>query len=162
MLMKKAKTIYVFYRHSRETNEFLLSNRSISRPNYFRILALACIDIALTLPLGIAVVVISITPGVGAFYYGWSFVHSNWGAITVPYSEMSPWVLFQFYVQAWISPFLSVLIFVLLGLSPEARATYWRGIHAIGKRLGYTPPTVKHEDLGKIQFGVRKMTMTEQ
>jgi hypothetical protein len=163
MLTKKAKTIYVFYRHSRETNEFLQSNRSVNRPNYFRILALACIDIALTLPLGISLLVLSIIPGVSPFYYGWSFVHSNWGPVAVLYSDMPPWFRYQLYVQSWISPFLSIIIFALLGTTPEACATYWRGIHAVGKRFGYTPPAVKHnEDLGKIQFGTRQMTMSGQ
>jgi hypothetical protein len=53
------------------------------------------------------------------------------------------------------------MIFVLLGLTPEARATYWRGIHAVSKLIGHTPPTLKHEELGEIQFGARQLTMTE-
>jgi hypothetical protein len=101
MLMKTAKTIYVFYRHSRETNEFLQSNGSVNRPNYFRILALACIDITLTLPLGTAALVLNITPGIDGFYDGWDVVHSNFEPVAFPYSEivLVPGILYQFYVQ---------------------------------------------------------------
>ena len=45
--------VRVFYRQGRDTNHFLNSNGSVSRTNYLRVLAVASIDILLTLPTGV-------------------------------------------------------------------------------------------------------------
>ncbi|VDB95529.1 unnamed protein product [Peniophora sp. CBMAI 1063] len=50
----------MFHRHSRDIDHFLQSNNSVSRTNYFRILALASIDILLTLPFGVATMVLAV------------------------------------------------------------------------------------------------------
>jgi hypothetical protein len=172
MLMGQAKIIYVFYQHSRETSEFLESNGSVNRRHYFRILGLACIDILLTLPLGI----INLTaflleairnspPGTPfRFYYGWDFVHSNWAPYAVSYSALVSagfWTVFNFYLENWTSPVLSIAIFSLFGLTSEARATYWRGYCTVVKIFSWTPPVPKNEDLGETEFGARQLSMAE-
>ena len=52
-LISLARVARIFYRQNRDVNDFLRSNSSVSRINYFRLLALASIDTLLTLPLGI-------------------------------------------------------------------------------------------------------------
>ena len=77
-----AKVAWTFYRQNRDLNRFLQSNNSISRANYFRILALASIDILITLPFGIVSIVLEALPAVGQeripFYPGWTSLHSKW------------------------------------------------------------------------------------
>jgi hypothetical protein len=84
ILNNAAKVIYGFYRQNRDINRFLESNGSANRLSYFRLLALVCIDILLTLPSGLISVIIE---GLNAlkdlftgfhsnFYFGWTFVHS--------------------------------------------------------------------------------------
>jgi hypothetical protein len=151
----------------------LQSNGSVNRPQYFRILALACIDILLTLPLG----VINATAGILGeiresltgipfrFFHGWAFVHSDWGPVAFTYAELfpgGPWAYFSVYVEFWASPVLAIAIFALFGLTSEACATYWRGFCTVAKHFGWTPPLAKHENLGEIQFGARQLTVTEQ
>jgi hypothetical protein len=173
MLTGQAKIIYFFYRHSCKTNEFLQSNGSLNRRRYFRILALACTDILLTLPLGVintTTQVLSQTrePALGfpfRFYYGWSFVHSNWGPVAYRYSSLVGegfWNSFELYFEFWASPILAITIFTLFGLSSEARVTYWRCFCAAAKLFGWTHPTFKDEGLGEIEFGVREATITER
>jgi hypothetical protein len=153
----------------------LQSNGSVSRRLYFRILALACVDILLTLPLGVINATSQILNEVrffssdeGSFrlYYGWDTIHSDWGPIAVPYSEQVGWFMGRFvlYLEFWTSPILAIVIFAFFGLTAEARATYWRGFCFVAKIFGWTPPALKggSKDLGSIEFGPRQLTATER
>jgi hypothetical protein len=162
----EARIIYVFYRHSRETNKFLQSNGSISRPRYFRILAVACVDILLVLPLGVLSVASQVIGGPretfpgfpSPFYLGWTAVHTNWGPVAIPYStlvRLGSWTVFRWYFQFWTTPVLAFAIFALVGLTSEARATYWGGICAVRKGFGWTPPVSKQ---GEAQLGAQRLT----
>jgi hypothetical protein len=173
MLTGTAKIINVFYRHGQEANQFLQSNGSVSRRNFFRILVLACVDILLTLPIGIINTVIQVFfaiqnhPGGLNYqlYYGWGLVHSDWEPVSAKYSDLVDgglWATFQFYFQHWASPILAITIFALFGLTSEAHATYWRGICAVGRIFGWKPSARKQDDIGEIRFGARQITMTEQ
>jgi hypothetical protein len=172
-LMSTAKIIYVFYQQSRETNQFLQSNGSVTRLNYFRILALACVDIFLTLPLGIVSIVTEVIheihdplPGFRfQFYYGWGSVHSDWGPVAFTYSEVVEgglWSIFVHYFQQWTSPILAIAIFSLFGLTLEARTTYWRSICFVGKLFGWTPSVPKNNYLDEMQFGGRSLATIDQ
>jgi hypothetical protein len=171
--MGQAKIIYVFYRHARETNEFLRSNGSVNRRNYFRTLALACIDILLTLPLGVILTTISVLdtirdlpPGYAfEFYYGWALVHSDWAPAAFSYSTPGAAGRFdvvEFYLENWSSPILAIAIFSFFGLTSEARSTYWRGFCTVGRLFGWKSPAPKDTDLGEIVFGARQLTTTER
>jgi hypothetical protein len=173
-LRAKAKIIYVFYRHSRETNQFLHSNGSVNRQNYIRILILACVDIFLTLPIGIITIIGQVITSLlipnpspephYPFYFGWDFIHSDWDPEALPYSEVvesGRWAVTGLYFQNWISPVLAVTIFALFGITSEARATYWRGICAVGRLVGWEPPMRKQDKIGEIEFGARQITMTQ-
>jgi hypothetical protein len=158
-LILLAKIIYVFYRHSRDTSRFLQSNGSVDRNSYLRILALGSVDILLTLPFGIITLILltKSVPGTSfQFYYGWEAIHSDWEPFGVPYSFFVKdgfWGMFNVYFPPWSSPALAIVVFALFGLTSEARATYWRGICAVGKIFGWAPTVHKHEDLGDMVFG---------
>jgi hypothetical protein len=173
LLMVQAKIVYVFYQQGRATNKFLQSNGLLNRRHYFRILALAFIDILLTLPLGIISAASQILTNIHnpipgykfPFYYGWAVVHSDWAPEGFSYSEEvgeGVWDLFNFYFESWASPTLALAIFALFGLTSEARATYWRSFCSVAILFGWTPPAHKNEDLGEIEFGARQLTMTER
>ncbi|VDB95527.1 unnamed protein product [Peniophora sp. CBMAI 1063] len=120
--------VRVFYRHSREIDQFLQSNNSVSRPNYFRILALASIDVLLTLPFGIATIV------------------------------FGPFGVAQFYFTNWTSPILAFVIFGLFGVTSEARASYRRIICTVCGWFGWKPTLRTRRarsPLGDIEFGER-------
>ncbi|KZV64049.1 STE3-domain-containing protein [Peniophora sp. CONT] len=158
------KVVLTFYRHNRTINHF--SNDSVSRINYFRILALASIDILLTLPMGIVFLVLFILPSASdgplPFYKGWREVHSDWTPISVSYDELESGGTFavaQGYFVYWTSPVLAFTIFGLLGLTSEARASYWRIFCTAAGWVGWKPAERRQdnrvESLGPIEFGER-------
>ncbi|KZV63984.1 STE3-domain-containing protein [Peniophora sp. CONT] len=148
------------YRQSRDTNYFRHSNDSVSRTNYFRILALASVDIILTLPIGIAnIVLVVVQSGPFPFYLGWDVDHTEWEPQGLSYAEIvaqGTSTLAQVYFAQWTSPFLAFVIFGLFGVTSEARVSYWRIICTIGGWLGWKPTLRRaRTPLGDMKFGQR-------
>ncbi|KZV63980.1 fungal pheromone STE3G-protein-coupled receptor [Peniophora sp. CONT] len=140
------KVIRILYRQSREINHYLRSNSSVSRTNYIRILALASIDVIITLPLGVAAIILnvrqSLSLGPIPFYSGWTYNHADWDPETLSYAEIvaqGPSVVAQVYFNLWLSPILSFVIFGLFGVTAEARASYWEVICTVGEWFGWKP-----------------------
>ncbi|KZV71049.1 hypothetical protein PENSPDRAFT_684918 [Peniophora sp. CONT] len=162
----------IFYLHSRDVNHFLRSNGSVSRTNYIRILALASLDILLTLPVGIATVVLEVTSLKAQdslqFYPGWALVHSNWEQpLSISYATVKASgasALALTYFSKWSSPTVAFAIFSLFGLTSEARASYRRIICTMGVWFGWKPsPPAGNAgaSLGTIEFGAQPQeTMT--
>ena len=90
MRRSKAKLSLAFYRRSKEINQFLHSNSSISRTNYLRILLIASIDTLLTLPISIINISLTIKGETQSqFYPGWSHDHKDWAPISFTYAELT-------------------------------------------------------------------------
>ncbi|VDB87009.1 unnamed protein product [Peniophora sp. CBMAI 1063] len=157
----------VFYRHNREINHFLRSNDSVSRTNYFRIFALASIDVLLTLPIGIATIVISVEDmlsfGPMPFYFGWNVDHTDWQPPSITYDALvseGTFSVAEHYFGYWTSPVLAFVIFGLFGVTPEARASYWRIVCTVSGWLGWKPTSRARRgplSLGDIEFGERPL-----
>ncbi|VDB87361.1 unnamed protein product [Peniophora sp. CBMAI 1063] len=159
----------VFYSQGKLANRFLRSNGSISRLNYFRILALASIDILVTLPLGITTLVLAVlvfrefdVP----FYLGWDFVHSDFEPFSLTYARMKAagaGSLAQRYCQVWTSPILAFVTFGLFGLTSEACAMYGQPFKALGARLGWGSPSRSDVSgtIGSMKFGTNPGESTE-
>ncbi|VDB91487.1 unnamed protein product [Peniophora sp. CBMAI 1063] len=160
------KVAWVFYRQRRDIHDYLNTNNSVSRGNYFRVLALAGFDLILTLPIGIVTIVLRVI-GIEVqttlpFYWGWSFLHQNWEPPSYPYPTLranGTASLAQYYFAYWTSPLLAFAIFGLFGLNEEARASYWRICCIIGRKLGWKPTPSADRDgrtiPDEIEFSVR-------
>ncbi|KZV72017.1 STE3-domain-containing protein [Peniophora sp. CONT] len=156
--------IWVLYRQSRALNRFLDSDDSdVTRTNYFRILALASIDLLLTLPLSITRFVLAVLSIMKAtslpFYPGWESVHSDWTPVSISWAKLNskgvPELAFVHY-SFWISPIFALAFFGLFGFTAGARASYWRVIHTVIARLGWKKASFSQDSqatLTPIQFG---------
>ncbi|KZV69630.1 fungal pheromone STE3G-protein-coupled receptor [Peniophora sp. CONT] len=162
------RVVRMFYKQRRDVDRFrvLDSKNSVSRLNYLRVLALASIDIVLTLPFGIVSVVLTVTsaldqPGAFNFYPGWTAIHSNWAPGYITCAELKGFgtasLALQYFIF-WTGPVLSFVIFGLFGMTTEARASYWRVICTIGDWFGWHPtPRAERvrSQLGTMEFGAR-------
>ncbi|KZV65956.1 STE3-domain-containing protein [Peniophora sp. CONT] len=163
------KVAWIFYRQSRDINRFLQSNNSVTRTNYIRILALASIDIILTLPIGVVSIVLAVvaqlSDGNGLpFYRGWTYDHTDWEpeGYTYRFIAADGTSVAQIYFTEWSSPVLAFAVFGLFGVTSEARTSYWRIICTVGGWFGWkpTPRTSRaHSPLGDIEFGERPMDL---
>ncbi|KZV69627.1 hypothetical protein PENSPDRAFT_686255 [Peniophora sp. CONT] len=158
------RVVRIFYRQNRDVNRFLRSNGSVSRLDYFRVLALASVDILLILPVGIVNVVLDVYSSISQdefpFYPGWTHVHTWDPEPSLSYAELRASgvsVIAGTYFADWSSPVLAFVIFGLFGLTAEARASYWRAICIIGGWFGFKlhQSHSGHEgsQLGTMEFG---------
>ena len=149
-------------RQRRAVNSFLSSTNSIDRISYLRVIALASVDISLTLPMNVASLVLRIITLVEAnsppFYLGWSALHANLKPIRVPYAllqEKGYANLVHVYFSYWTSPVFGLVIFGLFGLTEEVRESYWSIFDAIRNRLGCKRASTARDEcptLGEIEF----------
>ena len=175
--LPSARVVRVFYRQNQDMNRFLQSNNSITRTNYFRILALASIDIIVTLPLGAVSIALAVRSRVTAlspqeseqvsgFYSGIPYDVKHVGPpLAFSYADLiarGTYTLAAQYFVQWSSPVLTLAVFGLFGIASEARASYWRVICTIGSWFGWKP-TLRtqraHSPLGDIEFGERSMNL---
>ena len=119
----------------------------MSRKQYLRVLALASLDILLTLPFGLVNIVLSTIVGLHQdrlpFYAGWEKVHDDWRPQTYTWEDLKASgkpTLSQDYFNLWTSPILAWAIFALFGLTAEARASYPRFMLVIRGWLGASLP----------------------
>lgn len=137
----------------------------MSSTNYRRILVLASVDFLVTLPIGIAGTILAIDSWVSnfslPFYWGWTLLHVDQDPVSYSYAELKAYgtaTLAYFYFNNWTSPVLGFTIFGLFGLTPEARASYWRAICTMCAWFGWKPaPRVRNTSgsLGAIEFSSR-------
>ena len=136
----------------------------MSRTNYYRILALASIDIALTLPFSIAnIVLVSMESEAVVrplpFYSGWAYLHTDWEPVSVSYEEFlasGTSAVAQEYFIHWTSPILAFAIFGLFGVTAEARASYRRTLCTVLGWFGWTPAFLSgaaHSTVQAMEFG---------
>ena len=132
------------YQQGKANTAFLGSNDtsgSVSRTDYARLLALASIDIILTLPIGITNIVLVVISSLHVapipFYWGWSFLHADWEPVASSYAELKAngtANVALFYVSRWDPVVLTLAIFGLFGLTREARSSYR---HVIGTAISW-------------------------
>ncbi|VDB86832.1 unnamed protein product [Peniophora sp. CBMAI 1063] len=140
------KIAWIFYRHNKEMNQFLrINNSDMTRMNYIRVLAMASLDISLTLPIAIVSLVLTSSSrpdylGSLPWYSGWEATHSHWEPIGIPFSFVvsgGKYNKFIYYWYLWPAPIVSFVTFGIFGLTREARASYRRAFNVITRRCGW-------------------------
>ncbi|VDC00506.1 unnamed protein product [Peniophora sp. CBMAI 1063] len=178
VIMYYPQVLRTFYLHRRDISQFVHTNVSTDRTSYVRILALASLDVILTLPFGVVTIVLGVIAGVRnsaynnyPLYTGWATVHNNWEPVSWSYaywkSEAGPFNIAHAYFSYWTSPILAFAIFGLFGLTTEARASYsaitlpiWRAL-LWSRRTGAdisnaAPPAIRFAErsLADLEMGI--------
>lgn len=119
-------------------NEFLSSSGSMSHNTYLRILALGCLDVFVTLPIGVLGLAVDIKENRIVFYQGWTTIHSFWEPqqVTKEMWTVTPFGTFDVKWNEWISVFFALVFFVLFGLTSEAREKYRRVLRFVLRPVG--------------------------
>lgn len=151
-----ARILWVFVHQRREMNEFLDSGASVNRANYYRILALGCLDILITLPIQSIDIVTNFLGTNAVFYPGWNSVHSDWSPIFIPAHGPGGWAEtfwrnFLIRWDEWIRVLLASIFFLLFGFTKEARKVYMTVFWSIISIFGFKQPAM--EEASNIVFG---------
>lgn len=112
---------------------------SMSRGSYFRVMALASMDILLTLPISVLVLITGKVNTKLAVWPGWALLHNDWAPIRLPASFWIPkfWLNFSIRWDEWINPMFALVFFLIFGLTEEARGMYRSAFFVVQRVFGY-------------------------
>jgi pheromone a factor receptor len=125
----------------------------MSRTSYFRILALGCLDIVITLPISIINLVSFFATLSGPTslpaYIGWHANHVDFEPFGVDYADLTDttWDTFTTYFDYGQYAVLAVAIFALFGMTSSARSAYWSRVSVVSKLFGLRQPVRQGQSL---------------
>lgn len=137
-----ALTLRAFWRRRIQFQELLFSASSMSISRYFRLMLLSCLEMALTLPLGVYSIIINTSGVTISPYKSWSDTHYQfWRVLEIP---AVIWRIDQSNVISlemgrWIYPCAAFLFFALFGFAEEARRHYRAAFWLVVKPFGFKP-----------------------
>ena len=136
-------------------NKFLSSNSQVTFSRYFRLMALACMDTILTIPLGAFSIWLNAVQGGGPSpWLGWADAHwgfSRVGTIPAVLWSSDYYAKLSFDLTRAFIVICAVIFFAFFGFAEEARKNYRKVFWAIAKRFGYTMP-VKGTTMGSSAY----------
>jgi pheromone a factor receptor len=138
-------TICIFYKRHRQFMEILSSNPGLSRSRYFRLMAIAAVEICGTIPLGTFFIVYNARNGV-APWISWADTHSNYSQVDQVAAfiwKNDPGTAIGFEVFRWSTVYCAFVFFALFGFADEARQHYRRVYTTLASRIGYSTFTLQ-------------------
>ncbi|VDC05732.1 unnamed protein product [Peniophora sp. CBMAI 1063] len=138
----------LLYKQRRELGRFLGCDAIMPLPIYFRFLAIATLDILMSLSVNVTNDIIILVQYLGGsenvlFYPGWHAIHdSPWHPTGTSWKEMEAGgslSMAQTIYTQWTSPILSFAVFGCFGLTRGARASYWTVFWIITGWFGWNP-----------------------
>ena len=127
----------------------------MDRTDYYRIMALGCLDALLLFPIGIYNITVDVLQGRPLpFWTGWAYVHTDWEPFGLPSSvwEQSIWDKLVVRWDEVINPALALVFFLIFGLTREARWNYWVALTYPLRPFGIRPCTDTKKDFSEVVF----------
>lgn len=155
-------SIKAFYKRRAQFKELLSSNNNLSSNRYFRLMALAGIEVIGTVPMGIWAIVVNAQLGVEP-WLGWADTHydfSRVGQIPALQWRQVPDLVRGLELARWSVVGCAIIFFAFFGFADEARKNYRLMINSVAKRMGYSTfgtSTAGHSTLdGSVSWLKRK------
>lgn len=133
-------TLRVFFRRRRQFSELLASNSNLTFNRYFRLMALAGVELCSTVPLTIYLIVFSLRNPI----YQWAgLADLHWGFSRVSLFPAVQWLMTPgqmtgICLQPWLTIACAIIFFLFFGLAEEARTHYRLAFTTVAKKLGYS------------------------
>ncbi|KAJ6543082.1 pheromone A receptor-domain-containing protein [Mycena capillaripes] len=136
-------TIRTFMKRRAQFNQFLSSNTALTANRYFRLMALATLELVLNTPISSYGLYLNVTQSPIAPWVSWENTHFDFGTIDVWPSFIwrgNHQTVVAVELSRWAQIFCAFVFFAFFGFAAEARKHYRGAFWAVGKRLGFTPP----------------------
>ncbi|KAJ7164082.1 pheromone A receptor-domain-containing protein [Mycena filopes] len=136
-------TIRAFMKRRAQFNQFLSSNAALTTNRYFRLMALATIELAFNTPISSYGLYLNITQSPIAPWISWENTHFDFSVIDVfpaLFWRSDHKTVVAVELSRWAQVFCAFIFFAFFGFAAEARKHYRLAFWAVGKRLGFTPP----------------------
>lgn len=145
--MFTAMTVRSFWLRRAQFMQLMASNSSLSVSRYFRLLALALVDMMFTVPLALVTIVHGIKQGLLP-WISWEDTHFNFSRVVLYRGIV--WrsdQLSHFAVEftRWLPIFCAFVFFALFGFASEARKSYLNAFRVITKFISPTKGQVEQK-----------------
>ncbi|KAG6839829.1 hypothetical protein C0991_011256 [Blastosporella zonata] len=130
--------IRAFAKSRAQFKEFLSSNNNLNSSRYIRLMMLAGIETALTVPFGVFGIVENCRAGVYP-WLGWADTHYNFSRVVQVPSliwRSSPTLVLNLELTRFSVILCACIFFAFFGFAEEARKHYRLGVQSIAKRVG--------------------------
>ncbi|KAI0334179.1 fungal pheromone STE3G-protein-coupled receptor [Cubamyces sp. BRFM 1775] len=120
-------TFAAFLRRRAQFNAYLTSNSSLTANRYFRLMAIASVEIVCTVPISAYGLYLNLTSAPMNPWISWDDTHFNYSKV-----DQYPAVLWRmdrnavisFELSRWLAPFCALVFFAFFGFAQEARSNY--------------------------------------
>ncbi|KIY64604.1 STE3-domain-containing protein [Cylindrobasidium torrendii FP15055 ss-10] len=134
-VMYSILTIRAFLQRRAQFNQFLSSTSGINRNRYFRLLALASVELLVNIPVSSFGLYLNTTRGSIHPWVSWEDTHYDWFAVRqVPSfvwrADSSMVTVVE--LQRWAPVFISFVFFGFFGFADEARKSYKAALTRVG------------------------------
>ncbi|RXW19560.1 hypothetical protein EST38_g6283 [Candolleomyces aberdarensis] len=135
-----AMSIHLFRKRSTQFNQLISGHRNLSHNRYVRLMVLAGIEMACTIPLGCWVIAVSVMAGVFP-WLGWADTHRDISRV-----EKIPAILWRndpagnsgLEFTRWSIVVCAIVFFAFFGFADEARKNYRSAVESFAKKMGYS------------------------
>ncbi|KAF9649298.1 fungal pheromone STE3G-protein-coupled receptor [Thelephora ganbajun] len=120
-------TLWSFLQRQAQFSQFMSSNSSLTMSRYFRLMALAGVELLCTTPLSVFLMVLNLTAQPLDPWVSWQDTHYNFSRVRlVPavFWTMNRWLVVGIQVNRWSGPFCAFIFFAFFGFAAEARKNY--------------------------------------
>ncbi|KAI0292308.1 GPCR fungal pheromone mating factor [Russula brevipes] len=134
-----ARSICALYKRQRRFKEIMSATPGLNHGRYFRLMALSSLDMLLTIPIAVYIVVLDVKQGVDP-WISWDETHFNYSRVVqVPgfvwKNEAHTSQVLEMY--RWSLVLCAFVFFAFFGFADEARQHYRLVYNSLARRIGY-------------------------
>ncbi|KAG1750489.1 pheromone receptor Rcb3 B43 [Suillus paluster] len=136
-------TLRAFMKRRAQFSEFLSSNTSLSINRYFRLMALATLELLCTTPISAYGIYINLVDNPLEPWKGFADAHYNYSRVGQYPSviwRLDSLTIVSTELTRWSLVFCALSFFAFFGFADEARKNYRKAFWAIAKLFGFPPP----------------------
>ena len=154
MLIKLLVMSFIAFRKCHtEFKQVLSSNSNLSQSRYFRLMALAGIDVLACVPLNIMSIIVNCTRAEVFAWVSWEDTHYGFSRIDqfpadVWRSDSTANVALE--VTRWLVVIAGLTFFAFFGFADEAQKNYKLMFSSVAKRVGYTSTGTVSTKIGSV------------
>ena len=124
-------TLRSFLQRQAQFTQFLASNKALSASRYFRLMALACVEMMCTVPISIVFTVLNLKAQPYNPWVSWEDTHYNFSRVLLITSviwRQSKLLEVSIECGRWSAPFCAFAFFAFFGFAEESRKNYKKAI----------------------------------
>lgn len=127
-------TLWSFLQRQAQFSELMSSNSSLTMSRYFRLMALAGVELLCTTPLSVFLMVLNLAAQPLDPWVSWQDTHYNFSRVRLFPAVLwntNRWLVVGIQVNRWSGPFCAFIFFAFFGFAIEARRNYCNAISKV-------------------------------